>query len=399
MKTILYCVGCSYNDFKIINFLINEKREDVLLIVAHNSLKTTVFKNIPVLTYGRFAEFLQTEVKKDFKIVVFYNVLSEYNIASSSLKKLGLVEFEDFIQYKLFNKKMAIYWGNCHAMITAQLLSSNPEFNKNYSFYNTENLWDSTEQNINYNALEKCELVIYQDILENNSIGPFASSDNMKKYLNKDCKLIRMPNLYGYAKFLYPQTEPSAKAAVDNAFCIDNKWWLWYRDKFIDRYIENNKNYSIDDLIKYLKNLKPDIQTLKEQIQIFWEKISKSDEQCDVKIKDFINKNFLVKQLFIDIEHPHFILLEEYARQICSILGIKNNVFSERKCVLYGHSIPVYPQVRECLNLKWDDMNCKQYKTEESLTGTVIDFDEYVRQYCKIHKYWSEFNNQELKLN
>lgn len=396
---ILYCIGCNYNDVKIVKFLINENRENILAIVVNNNTDVMSFKNIPILTPDKFAQFIQGNDKKYFKVVVFYNNLVEYDIASSYLQKLQLVEFENFIQYNLFNKKMAIYWGNCHAMITAQLLSSNPEFFKNYSFYNSKNLWDCTEKNINYNALKNCELVIYQDIRQNNSIGPFASSENMKKYLKEDCKLIRIPNLYGYSKFLYPQTEQSAKAAVDNAFYMDNKWWLWYRDKFIDEYIENNNNYSIESLIEYLKQIKLDTQYLDEQIQIFWEKIDKADEQCSVKIKDFIIRNFHDRQLFIDIEHPHFVLLEEYSRQICSILGINCNIFSEKDCALYGHSIVVYPQVKEYLKLNWDDNNCKQYKTKESLTETTIDFEEYVKQYCKIYKYWAEFNNQELKLN
>ncbi len=399
MKMIIYCVGCNYNDYKIVNFLINEKREDVLSIVTHNATNVTNFRNIPVLTFDKFKEFLQEKDKKDFKIIIFYNTLTEYNIASSCLQKLELIEFENYIQYNLFNKKLAIYWGNCHAMITAQLLSSNPEFNKIYSFYNTQNLWDCTEKNINYHALKNCELVIYQDIRENNSIGPFASSENMKKYLQEDCQLIKIPNIYGYSKFFYPQTEPNARTAVNTAFYMDNKWWLWYRDKFIDEYIENNPNYSLEALIEHLKNREIDTQYLDEQIRLFWEKISRMDEQCHVKIKDFIIKNFHDKQLFIDIEHPNFILLEEYARQICSILGINCDIFSEKNCALYGHSIPIYPQVKKYFNLKWDDICCKQYKTKESLTGAMIDFDEYVKQYCKIHKYCSEFNNQELKLN
>ena len=133
---------------------------------------------------------------------------------------------------------------------------------------------------------------------------------------------------------------------------MDNRWWLWYRDKYIDEYIENNKNYSVNTLIKYLKNLKIDTQCIDEQIKLFWEKISRADEQCDVKIKDFIAKNFCKKQLFIDIEHPHFVLFKEYAKQICSILGIKCKIFLEKYCAIYGHSIVVYPQVKKYLTLE-----------------------------------------------
>ena len=399
MKMILYCAGCNYNDYRVVNFLINYGWENVSAIVANANSDITNFKSIPVLTFDKFTEFIQREDKKNFKVIVFYSSLGSYNTALSCLQKLELIEFENFIQYNLYNKKMAIYWGNCHLMIIAQLLSSNPEFNKNYSFYQGPNLWDCTGKDINYNALGNCELVIYQDIRENNSIGPFASSENMKKYLNKDCKLIKLPNLYGYPKFLYPQTEPDANSASNNAFYMDNRWWAWYRDKYIDEYIENNKDYSIEDLTEYLKNIKIDTQYIDEQMQIFWGKISKADEQCNIKIKKFIEENFHDTQLFIDIQHPHFTLLEEYARQICSILGINCECFLNKNCAFYGHAITIYPQVKKYLNLTWNDINCKQFKITESLTGNMIDFEEYVRQYCKIYKYWSEFNNKELKLN
>ena len=155
----------------------------------------------------------------------------------------------------------------------------------------------------------------------------------------------------------------------------------------------------MEALIDYLKNIQIDTKYIDDKLEIFWEKISNSDEQCDIKIKDFLTKNFCKEQLFIDIEHPHFMLLKEYAKQICSILGFNCNIFSDRNCSVYGHSIVVYPQVKKYLNLRWSDDNCKQYKTKEALAGTAIDFDEYVRQYCKIYEYWKEFNNQELKLN
>ena len=110
MKTVLYCVGCYFNDFKIINFLINENRKDVLAIVSDKVTNITNFKNISVLNFDKFKEFLQRENKEDFKIVVFYNTLSDYNLAVSNLQKLDLAEFENFVQYNLYNKKMAIYW-------------------------------------------------------------------------------------------------------------------------------------------------------------------------------------------------------------------------------------------------------------------------------------------------
>lgn len=387
---ILYCAA-KCTDLEMIKFMVQADVKNIKAIICdyHDSNE---FKGIPVYKLAEIKAMLKLNKDlglNDYTIVVTYASLGQYNIMNTRLKEIGLNEFEDYIQYKLYKKKIVVLWGNCHVNAVAQLLKYMSTFNKEYGVYESIELWNMKKEDVNASAIAYSDVILYQDILENNSIGCFASTSEMMKHVKPGCKLIQIPNLYGFGRFMFPQMLWPVTA--DTAFYVGNRYVSWFRDKYIDDYLQNHSKYKISDVIEYLMSLdlKEDVNNLYEN---FLSKLNSIDERSSFPISDFILNNYKKQMLFSDAEHPTGYVFQYYVEEICKMLNIEYVNVGD-KISNYGHSTIVYPQIIKYLQLEHIDNCSRKYKMEESIDGSMdMDFEDYVTQYCMLYEYSKGMN-------
>ena len=72
------------------------------------------------------------EYREDVFIIVTSN---RYYEIRKQLLSLGYSEFSDFVPYQIFDKKMAIAYGNCHMQAVRECLEHKKAFVQEYGFY------------------------------------------------------------------------------------------------------------------------------------------------------------------------------------------------------------------------------------------------------------------------
>ncbi len=312
-------------------------------------------------------------------ILIFVSNPAVYTVIARNLKKLGRVEFEDFIPYNIYKKKIALTWGNCHVEYIRLFLSYSREFSEEYAFYPKKNLWDMKPEELDRNLFEHCDLLVCQHIRQENSLSSSFSSDNVEGMLKKDCKIIKFPNMFGLPVFLFPQTDLKDfyKNAIGNI--------KWYRDKVIDRCIANNITDPEKIYSAMCEEEFKDINILEKYME-FSRKLIDREKQCNIHIFDYISEHLADQKLFIDIEHPSKKLLGEIANRILEYLDY-NRLDSE--LVIgnsYGHETLIYPHVKRCFNMVWKENDLKKDNAVEKMFPVYMDELEYIRQYCKVYE-------------
>lgn len=185
--------------------------------------------------------------KRDYIVVATSETV--YWEIKNYLEERGFKEFDDFCYYELFNKKIAIIYGNCHTFPVKQGLQLSEQFNSQYGFYPLHEIQDINNnklKDLESIAFERCDLFLHQSVRENNIYGNQYASKEMLARLKEKCIQISIPNLYGLPKFLYPQCDTNLETKR-----IEGKNFFPFRD----RYIENLWNAGKDEyaIKKYIE--------------------------------------------------------------------------------------------------------------------------------------------------
>ena len=109
----------------------------------------------------------------------------------------------------------------------------------------------------------------------------------------------------------------------------------------------------------------------------------KRDEECDVRVTEFIAKQYTRTRLFHTIEHPSNVLLMFVARQVIdnlqSSLGISFSIdidFVPQKELLYDHTLPILPCVKKTL--------CLEFPLEQRwFKGSPVSLDDFAKAFYK----------------
>lgn len=373
MKIIIY--GCSYEAEKFMK--VNKDNIDILYCIEDH-LKINEFGGFPVYNSSKLKEC------PDAMILIFTRNVGIYQKISSVLKSYGLKEFDNYIPAHLYRKKIALIWGNCHAGYLKLFLSYSKEFSGEYAFYDTKNLWDMKEEDIDKNLFQHCDLLVCQQLREENSLGRSFSSAVVEKMLNKDCKILRFPNLFGLPKFMFPQTERQ------NIYSARGGMHRWYRDIYIDELMQTTGSPA--ELVDRLINKKIDTQQLDEALDTFWDKVQIREAQSNIHIIDYLKKHFTDMQLFLDLEHPSKFVLNEIGNRMLDFLHMRRLPADLQISNVYAHEVPVYPQVKEYFHMTWPDGDIKRDNQGEKMDVVYMDFPEYVRQYTIVYKRTNQFS-------
>lgn len=141
---------------------------------------------------------VKAQIKNSFVIIAA--MPKTYIIIEEILKKIGMQEFRDYLWANNVGRKLAILYGNCHMAILGEYLENNAWFTREYM---VRTHFVHIKKDLPEDLLFHCSLLIGQDIREENPYG-VSSMDTLKEKAQKNCKCIKIPNLYGY-NFFWPQ--------------------------------------------------------------------------------------------------------------------------------------------------------------------------------------------------
>lgn len=345
-----------------------------IIAFIDNYKKQEKFHEIDVYTWKEIKQRL-----KGYYILIASSEEAFWEI-KELLDKDGLGEFEEYCYYQIYEKKIAIIYGNCHIIPIKEYLQKTKSFNKLYGFYPIRLIQEiATAQGEDFKSkvFKECDLLIIQDIQLNNKYGKEYSEFYMKKRVKKNCEIITMPNLYGLPKGMFPQLIRNK-----NTFAVCDDIMVGFRDCYIEELIAKNK--SNEDIYNYIKGA--NIYEDRSDGYDFWgeglNKFEKRERNCSFKATEFIADNIEHIQLFYDVNHPTNYVGEYYAKQILKILYLAENekpVYIHYK--LDAYEMPVYGAVMKHFGMKWNNKYEMRKYTQNSHLKKALSLSNYINEY------------------
>lgn len=214
--------------------------------------------------------------------------------------------------------------------------------------------------------------------------------------MNEKTICLTIPNLYGLGFGFFPLTVGNR----DNACLLngENKNGMFPRKiKVIDDLYADGCGEK--EIIEKIRNydLLPEAE-VKENFDLYLDKIRKREENWDVKVLRFIMENYRKVRIFHDPGHPTNLVIREICCQILEKIKINTVLCMSPEISMNGYEEPILPCVKAALNL--------QYGGEEKIRkglytykmASSMDLEEYVREYLFWrYKNWRLSNRNEQK--
>lgn len=376
-KLVLYGVG-EYGEKVYYNISRTEKIE---FCIDRNAGRT--FHGISVYSLEEKKEELQ-----DCFIVITVegNACKEIK---KELRNIGLEEYRHFVEWRAFNKKLMIIYGNCHCAALREYFNSNPYFQKEYYV-----LWQNVLEDVFPDCIWKsCDLLVTQDIRKDNSLN-MPSADEVEKMVNDGCVKIRIPNLYA-SHALFPQLKSDRSDEenfnrhigmdrVDIEHIADKRTiktiyrFMAHPDIYIDKMHELGAGIKeIADGIRY-----EDIfDNIEEAFASGIDKLRKREESCSVKIAYYIEKNYKNSLMFYDPGHPTNEVVCEMGRNILKLLNIPVCETGGRRYIMDNAEVFIYGCVKRALGLKFEQNFIRIFSPQFTLSGRALALEDYIEQY------------------
>ncbi|WP_196805805.1 WcbI family polysaccharide biosynthesis putative acetyltransferase [Butyrivibrio sp. WCD2001] len=318
--------------------------------------------------------------KKNYYIVAVSE--SKYFEIRDQLCAEGLVEFEDFIYWRLFKKEVVFLHGNCHMAVVRDMLYTSQVFTSKYGIYPLVFI-QNMKSEISESLLRNVDVLISEDIQEDNRFGYEYSVAYLQGKIHRQ-KLIVIPNLFGMGKCFFPQFEWDLNHPIGK----DSNGLFPHGDQFINKQLKNGR--SIDDIGEQIKNGAP--FSKEEVIDNFNDNVRKyrdREKYCDIKIIDFIICNYKIHQLFWDQGHPTNFVMNEIVTRLLKKIGIEDELLSVDE--MNTHEEFVYPCVAQALELEWRQERIRCTKNAKKCTA-YMDLDEYINEYV----WWNSENIRKI---
>lgn len=339
---------------------------------------------------------------KNKKVIVAVAGDEQYNAIRKTLTGYGLREFDDFLWSYELGKKLVILYGNCHLGVLHEYFMRTPSFAHEYSI-RLKCVYDKRGDNYfqvpSEEELKHCSLLILQDIREENS-QHVPSANKIKEQASASCRVLTIPNLYGYNLF-FPQLFESVPAisgiarerhinelAKDNEAqpAIANYAWeigFMINGDYNIAQIYNN-NLTIDDMVARMEA--PDFyahEAIKKNFDSQIVKIQEREALCDIGISDYLLKTYQDRQAFYDPQHPCEHIICEKGRRILSELGIfappqetSSVIVSPR---LNDTELFIYESVRQALGLSYRQDYIRINADHATLQHGCLSREEYIK--------------------
>lgn len=299
--------------------------------------------------------------------------VEDYRPVRDQLTEYGLKEFEDFIGWEFYHKKVALIHGNCYRRIWDQCINSSTDFRETYTIYDNPQIHINPQKVVNSAALRHCDLLVTQDIQKNNQFGYQLSFDYLKEQVPSGCKVVVVPNLVGLGGGFFPQYK-----IIEN---LERRRVCPVADVNLDRLVLGGVEYA-----RIEKELQGDVYQKDFILQNFNGYIDKMREReagWDIKIVDYILGNYKKKKVFYDIYHPTNAVLEEIVRRLLLFLGM-NADFEHADDEISEEEMLIYPCVKRALGIQWDIEYIRNNPIHR-LTSGKMDMLQYIKEYI----YWN----------
>lgn len=287
-----------------------------------------------------------------------------------------------------YGKKTIVIYGNCHTTAIRFLLDQLDLQKKGYAIFPFAAIQDVKDpEYFNNGIIHNCDIFIHQVIRTNNRYGIEWSSEEILKKTKSTCNVIGIPNVYHLPTCFFQQYSEKKDfrgrnnntyffrdEILDNAFI--NRWTL---KKTADYY--NHYDFKASGLIE-------------KEFEGFIEKVSKREEDWDIKILDFILEKYKEYKLFFDPNHPTPIFIREIVCRLLKYMGIPLDIDILNKCSdfsLDSFEMPICGCVKHALGLKYSESEIR--RTGIKFVKTSMNLEEYIRE------YWSyEWQNEEISV-
>ncbi|MBD3362748.1 hypothetical protein GF362_03445 [Candidatus Dojkabacteria bacterium] len=283
-------------------------------------------------------------------------------------------------------KKYTLY-GNCQTLALKPFLDSSKEFTKNFEYIPIERVHKMHKEDLDkfYEILPKIELLIHIPVSQNYKGNSQFSTQNILNNVPKKCISILFPVCFfrGYnPELFYLKDLNNNKLTSDidyhdinilKAFIKQNsKLRVLQNNQFSEKQMEEISNESIKELASRENNL-------------FGTGI-----KTDISISQFIKSRFKDQRLFYTINHPSKYLLTYITKQVFKILNINTTIFSKRIDPLASTSYPIYKNVFQSLNLKFENNSIYKIKNKIYTKKRIIK---------KYFNYYKDLPTELLEMN
>lgn len=207
-----------------------------------------------------------------------------------------------------------IYYSNCQYVGIHYFVKQ--AIKEPFEVYHLENYTLIKEKKpIPIDRLSQADIFIYQPIDKRHGIYSTESTveNNIMSYLSPNCKMISVPYIYNSALWclIPPANVDGYIGDYPNI------------DKYVNREpIEKLKSqgYSLNDVLRMFSNNEIDFD-YENRFNKCIDVLKKKEENCQVKISDFIVKHIRSVKLFLTQNHPTTCIFAHIANQILPILG------------------------------------------------------------------------------
>lgn len=160
-------------------------------------------------------------------------------------------------------------------------------------------------------ALNKCDIFIYQPIDKKHGIYSTQQPDGILSHLKPTCLKISFPYIYNSGIWGLTKDAIDKDDGTDcgNRDSIKNE--KKSLEEIIQMYYDNTLNFN------YKSRFESSLQKLKEK-----------EEKCDIHVSEFIQQNIRTQKIFYTQNHPTPYLFEHVSKKILDIIknNFKNNV-------------------------------------------------------------------------
>lgn len=360
---------------------------------------------IAIEEWEETASFLSKSGLKPFRDFIPWTFLKDGPIEYELIFKLqqcsGMLDEEAWLFYKKLFGKLVVFHGYCHVgSVLANMVSLYPAFNEAYQIVVAPRVFEVchtfpggksevTQAYANDGMLLKqADFFVYQDNPEMNEYASKMKTEYFLSCLDVNCKKIKVAriNFSGY----FPQANKRLRSLTDEE-------WTYPLFAYSDHFVIGmcKKGFDEDAIIRSISSedfIAPERVEMSMYYALMY--LKKEEEDADIQVYDYIEKNCRKEQLFAAPGHPHNILMIELANRLINEFFPGEMVqiqqfYSENdiilKCdTLQGQDVPLYPSVIKALNLK----NYKKMYFNNRFFGfnEMLSFEEYMHEYIRYVK-------------
>lgn len=303
--------------------------------------------------------------------------------------------------------------GNCQAQeLTGALQKYLPLLNCYLRLFTPVFAIESSEVKQLHEFLRKTDILITQPINDNyrNSLG--VGTNTLRSCMRSNSITIVVPNCHweGYfPNYLYIK-DKSGKTVRTIEYDSPSD----YHDGFI--FAAYDLGLNADYAAQILGEKLPATDWVQKHLSFSFEELRKREENCNIKISDYIEKNYRHQRLFDTFNHPNKCVIDELANRIAEKINfaerhvylkkivdnlrsskkIVRQIISDPKVLLQGKSItkksntfietvPIYNFVSQSLNLKIDNNRLRQANVDNS-----ENWHEIVKKYFLFYQGHAE---------